>query len=1064
MVRPGASEAVVEGRFVVGTSEVVLRRVVPAKGRSRAYVDGRLATVAELAELGARARRPARPARPPVAARARGAARRARPLRRHRPRPLREARDGAAPDRGRARPAGRRRAGAGPRDRPAALPGRRARRGRPRRPRRGRPARRRGGPSGRRGRPPRGRGGRRGGAAGDGGAADAIGRAIAALDGRDAFAVRRGPPARARRRARRPGRRAADVRRERSRTTPSASPRSADAVSCCAICAASTATTWPRSSRARRRGQRRWPSSRPTTRLAAALEAERVAARAEVEAQERVVAAARRAAAPQLAAAVEAHLPELALPKARLDVEVGPATPGDDVAFLLAANPGSPSLPLAKVASGGELARAMLALRLVLIGGPAHARLRRGRRRHRRRRGAGGRSALAALGGRPSGARRHPPAPGGGVRRRPGHGRQARRGRPDRAPQVGRVDRRGTRHRAGADAVGVAGLGDRHATTPESCWPSARSGDACSDRSASPTVARGVSLRTRRAHGRREGLDDEAHLRDRRCGQLARARGSPPRRSGGCSRRGACGSRCRSSTRTSTSIPGTMNPFEHGEVFVTDDGGETDLDLGHYERFIDENLSPRLQRHHRLDLLGGARRRAPGRLPGQDRAGDPPHHRRDQAPHHPPGRRRRRRRHHRGRRHRRRHRDPPVPRGHPAVPPRRRPRQRLLRARHPGAVHRPVGRAEDQAHPALGHRAAQPGHPARRHRVPQRAADLADAQAQDLQPLRRARRRAWSTPPTPATSTRSRSSCTTRASTPWSCELLGLDDRDIDLSEWEILVDRVEAAEHAGAHRHHRQVREPARRLPVGGRGRSSTAASTTAPRSRSTGSRPRRSRGCWPTGRLRDLDGIVIPGGFGERGIEGKIAAAGYAREHDIPCLGPVPRHAGDDHRVRPQRARASPAPTRASSTRQTPHPVIDLMDDPARRHRHGRHHAPRRLRRRAAARVAGGRGLRRDGRLRAPPPPLRVQPPLPQPASRAPGFVCSGTLARRSPGRVHRARRATRSGSAPRPIPSSRAGPTGPPRCSASSSAPRSAGPRAATRTCSTSTTRRAVAESAP
>jgi CTP synthase len=37
--------------------------------------------------------------------------------------------------------------------------------------------------------------------------------------------------------------------------------------------------------------------------------------------------------------------------------------------------------------------------------------------------------------------------------------------------------------------------------------------------------------------------------------------------------------------------PGTMNPFQHGEVFVTDDGGETDLDLGHYERFIDENLT-----------------------------------------------------------------------------------------------------------------------------------------------------------------------------------------------------------------------------------------------------------------------------------------------------------------------------------------------------------------------------------------------------------------------------------------------------------------------------------------
>jgi len=37
--------------------------------------------------------------------------------------------------------------------------------------------------------------------------------------------------------------------------------------------------------------------------------------------------------------------------------------------------------------------------------------------------------------------------------------------------------------------------------------------------------------------------------------------------------------------------PGTMNPMQHGEVFVTDDGGETDLDLGHYERFIDEDLS-----------------------------------------------------------------------------------------------------------------------------------------------------------------------------------------------------------------------------------------------------------------------------------------------------------------------------------------------------------------------------------------------------------------------------------------------------------------------------------------
>ena len=39
--------------------------------------------------------------------------------------------------------------------------------------------------------------------------------------------------------------------------------------------------------------------------------------------------------------------------------------------------------------------------------------------------------------------------------------------------------------------------------------------------------------------------------------------------------------------------PGTMSPYQHGEVFVTDDGAETDLDLGHYERFVDENLTGR---------------------------------------------------------------------------------------------------------------------------------------------------------------------------------------------------------------------------------------------------------------------------------------------------------------------------------------------------------------------------------------------------------------------------------------------------------------------------------------
>jgi CTP synthase len=63
--------------------------------------------------------------------------------------------------------------------------------------------------------------------------------------------------------------------------------------------------------------------------------------------------------------------------------------------------------------------------------------------------------------------------------------------------------------------------------------------------------------------------------------------------------------------------PGTMNPFQHGEVFVTDDGAETDLDLGHYERFLDLNMSQKnnattgqiyetvIQKERRGDYLGG---------------------------------------------------------------------------------------------------------------------------------------------------------------------------------------------------------------------------------------------------------------------------------------------------------------------------------------------------------------------------------------------------------------------------------------------------------------------------
>ena len=119
--------------------------------------------------------------------------------------------------------------------------------------------------------------------------------------------------------------------------------------------------------------------------------------------------------------------------------------------------------------------------------------------------------------------------------------------------------------------------------------------------------------------------------------------------------------------------PGTMSPYQHGEVYVTDDGAETDLDLGHYERFTgvsarqsDNVTSGRIyQRHHRP--------RAARRLSRRHRPGDPARHQRDQGIR---ARRHRRPRFRdlRDRRHGRRHRKPAVHRGDPPAAERPRPR------------------------------------------------------------------------------------------------------------------------------------------------------------------------------------------------------------------------------------------------------------------------------------------------------------------------------------------------------------------------------------------------------
>ena len=133
--------------------------------------------------------------------------------------------------------------------------------------------------------------------------------------------------------------------------------------------------------------------------------------------------------------------------------------------------------------------------------------------------------------------------------------------------------------------------------------------------------------------------------------------------------------------------PGTMNPFQHGEVFVTEDGAETDLDIGHYERFLDRDLSARanvttgqvyssvIAKERRGEYLGDTVQVIP-HITDEIKSRVLAMRTADAGA---------RRRHHRGRRHRRRHRVAAVPRGRPPAAPRGRPGQLLLPARLAGA-------------------------------------------------------------------------------------------------------------------------------------------------------------------------------------------------------------------------------------------------------------------------------------------------------------------------------------------------------------------------------------------
>ena len=130
---------------------------------------------------------------------------------------------------------------------------------------------------------------------------------------------------------------------------------------------------------------------------------------------------------------------------------------------------------------------------------------------------------------------------------------------------------------------------------------------------------------------------------------------------------------------------------------------------------------------------------------------------------------------------------------------------------------------------------------------------------------------------------------------------------------------------------------------------------------------------------RLAGVAGVLVPGGFGHRGIEGKVLAARHAREHRVPYLGLClglqcgvievarergRRTGGQLDRVRPVHAR----------------PGHRLHARPARHGGQGRHDAAGPLPGPPHARHQGGRGVRQRGHLRAPPPPLRGQQPLPR------------------------------------------------------------------------------------
>ena len=371
--------------------------------------------------------------------------------------------------------------------------------------------------------------------------------------------------------------------------------------------------------------------------------------------------------------------------------------------------------------------------------------------------------------------------------------------------------------------------------------------------------------------------------------------------------------------------PGTMNPFEHGEVFVTDDGGETDLDLGHYERFIDEPLgrgsnattgsiySAVIAAERRGDYLGRTVQVIPHITDEIKRritalasesvdvviteiggtVGDIEilpfleairQYRLDV-----------------GRENVCYVHVTLVPFIGPSGEQKTKPTQHSvteLRSRgiQPDII---VCRSEASLSPDLKRKISNLCD------VPVEAVvNAADARNLYEVPL----------------------VMHEEGLDEYVCRMFGFADRDIDLSEWEILVDRVENS-------------NIPLRIGIIGKYVALPDAYLSVVESLKHGGffhaadvsiewvQAEDVEEMSADGRLSELDGIVIPGGFGERGVEGKIAAARYARENDLPCLGlclgmQVMTIEYARHVLGMAGAHSS------EFDPQTPFPVIDLME----------------------------------------------------------------------------------------------------------------------------------------